>query len=75
MPKLKERKINWEASPPDGCVFIDICEGVEGPSVYIGDCDTGYRVAGPKPWGGGTTSRRFTAKVEDLKRAIESYGK
>lgn len=72
MAKRKAREINWEAPPPDGCVFIDIVEGVEGPSVSIGDNHTGYRVAGPKPWGGGTTSRRFTAKLDDLKRAIES---
>lgn len=75
MPKQKTQRIDWEKAPPAGSVFIDICEGVEGPSVYICDSDTGYRVAGPKPWGGGTTSRRFTAKVEDIKRALESYGK
>ena len=73
MAKRKPREIDWEAPPPAGCVFIDICEGVEGPSVYIGDNDTGSRVAGPKPWGGGTTSRRFTAKVADLRAALEGY--
>lgn len=74
MPKPRMRAIDWERPPPDGCVFIDICEGVEGPSVSIGDNNTALRVAGPKPWGGGTRSRRFTAKLDDLKRAIESYG-
>jgi hypothetical protein len=48
-------------------VFVDICEGVEGPSVYIND----YRVAGPKPWGGGKISRRFTARIESLKTATD----
>jgi hypothetical protein len=31
-------------------VSILVVNGVEGPSVYIND----YRVAGPKPWGGGS---------------------
>jgi hypothetical protein len=70
---MKEPKIDWEAPPPKGCVFIDICEGVEGPSVSIGDNDTGVRVAGPKPWGGGTTSRRFVAEVRQLRAALEGY--
>lgn len=68
----REPEINLDAPPPAGCVFIDIVEGVEGPSVSIGDNHTGYRVAGPKPWGGGKTLRRFTATLEDIKRAIES---
>lgn len=72
MGKKRETGINFEAPPPAGYVFIDIVEGCEGPSVSIGDNNTGYRVAGPKPWGGGTTSRRFTAKLDDIKRAIEN---
>jgi len=73
MPKRKEQVVNWESPPPAGCVFIDIVEGCEGPSVSIGDNDSGMRVAGPKPWGGGQTSRRFTAKVADLKAALKGY--
>lgn len=73
MPKTRKQPINWEAPPPEGCVFIDIVEGVEGPCVCIGDDSTSLRVAGPKPWGGGRTSRRFTATLENLKAAIESY--
>lgn len=68
-----KREIDWGKPPHEGCVFIDICEGVEGPSVSIGDNNGGYRVAGPKPWGGGQTSRRFTASIEDLKEAIRMY--
>lgn len=70
----KPQRIAWEAAPQEGCVFIDICEGVAGPSVCIGDQDSSIRVAGPKPWGGGTTSRRFTASLADLKAALEVYG-
>lgn len=65
MPRKQE--IDWNRPPPPGCVFVDICEGVEGPSVYIND----YRVAGPKPWGGGKISRRFTARIESLKTATD----
>ena len=46
-------------------VTILVCEGVEGPSVYINDC----RVAGPKPWGGATAMREFKATSESMKRA------
>lgn len=69
----RKPKVDFEAPPPKGHVFIDIVEGVEGPCVCIGDNSTGVRVAGPKPWGGGRTSRRFTASLENLKAAIEGY--
>lgn len=75
MPKAKLKEIDWGKPPPKGYVFIDICEGVEGPSVSIGDEATSLRVGGPKQWGGGTTSRRFTARISDLREALEAYGK
>lgn len=75
MGKKRETGIDFDAPPPAGHVFIDIVEGCEGPSVYICDNSTGYRVAGPKPWGGGATSRRFTANLDDLKRALESHAR
>ncbi len=63
---------DWESPPPEGYVFIDVCEGCEGPSLYVGDQDGQLRVAGPKPWGGGRTSYRFTVSLEQLKAAIEA---
>lgn len=56
-----------------GYVYVEVVAGVEGPSLYIGDDDTGERIAGPKPWGGGRTLHRFEVKVEDLEKAIHSY--
>lgn len=72
MPK-KKREFDWERPPAEGCVFIDIVEGCCGPSVSIGDESSGMRVAGPKPWGGGTTSKRFTARIADLRDALKPY--
>lgn len=43
-----------------------LSEGVEGPSVYLND----FRIAGPKPWGGGKTLARWTVSKADLLKAI-----
>lgn len=48
-------------------VIIEIVKGVEGDCLVIND----RRVAGPKPWGGGTVTKTFTAEVEEIKEAIE----
>lgn len=32
----------------------------------------GYRIAGNKPWGGGTTVREFKVSEEDLSTALEN---
>lgn len=53
-------------------VSIEIVKGVEGDCLTI--CDqsgSGKRVAGPKPWGGGTTVKKFLVDVDDLLKAIE----
>lgn len=39
-----------------------VVDGVEGPSLYIDD----YRVAGPKPWGGGQILYEFKFDDADL---------
>lgn len=44
-----------------------------GKALYLGDKNTSYRIAGPKPWGGGTTVHTFKVNVEELKRAINDY--
>lgn len=41
---------------------ILVMRGPEGPSLYLDD----YRVAGPKPWGGGTVLHEFTFTDKDL---------
>lgn len=48
---------------------IDIIKGVEGNSVCINE----YRVAGPKPWGGGEIVESWKVNVDDILRAIGRY--
>lgn len=47
-------------------VRIEIVNGCEGKAVYIND----YRVAGSKPWGGGTVERSWIANKDDILRAL-----
>lgn len=56
-----------------GHVLVEIVQGVEGPSLSIGDNDTGERVAGPKPWGGGHTIHCFQVAAKDLIRLAKEY--
>ncbi len=56
-----------------GHVLVEVVEGVEGPSLSIGDNDTGERVAGPKPWGGGRTIHCFQVSANDLIRLAKEY--
>ncbi|BCD88016.1 hypothetical protein PSm6_44230 [Pseudomonas solani] len=51
-----------------GTAIVEVVNGVEGPSLYIGNEDGGYRLAGPKPWGGGRTIHKFTVKLDELVR-------
>lgn len=44
-----------------------LVDGVEGPSVYLDD----HRIAGPKPWGGGTVVREWTVTERDLRAALK----
>ena len=52
--------------------IVEVVNGVEGPSLYIGDEDGGYRLAGPKPWGGGRTIHKFTVNLDELIREATS---
>ncbi|SUW10771.1 Uncharacterised protein [Bordetella bronchiseptica] len=56
-----------------GTALIEVVNGPEGPSLYIGDNNGGYRLAGPKPWGGGKTVFRFVVKVDELTREAAGY--
>lgn len=51
-------------------VKIDLIEGVDGYCLTIDD----YRVAGPKPWAGGTTKETWMAEKKDLLAAIDTDG-
>ena len=57
----------------EGHVLVEVVSGAEGPSLSIGDFDTGYLVAGPKPWGGGRTIHKFQVKAADLIRLANEY--
>jgi hypothetical protein len=50
-----------------GTVKLVLCQGVEGQCIYLND----YRIAGPKPWGGGRTLHTWVVSVDDLTRAID----
>lgn len=43
-----------------------VVAGVEGPALYLND----FRVAGPKPWGGGKTLFSFQATTLDIQTAL-----
>ena len=46
---------------------LEIVEGPEGLCVTLND----YRIAGPKPWGGGKVIKSFTVANDDLERATQ----
>lgn len=41
-------------------------KGVEGNSVYLND----HRIAGPKPWGGGTVLKEWEVDSKDIEQAL-----
>jgi hypothetical protein len=50
----------------DASVEVLLIDGVEGPSVYVNN----YRIAGPKPWGGGEVIHEFKTTRAEIKRAL-----
>jgi hypothetical protein len=47
-------------------ICIDEVKGCEGNCITMND----YRVAGPKPWGGGIVVKNWVASVDDVIRAL-----
>ena len=47
-------------------INIEIIAGVEGPCVSIND----YRVAGPKPWGGGKVTKTWITTPSNILQAF-----
>jgi hypothetical protein len=47
-------------------ISILFMKGVEGNSFYLNDT----RIAGPKPWGGGTIIQEKFCSLDDLRRAL-----
>ena len=69
MPKAK-------APPPTlkpGHALFEVIDGAAGPSLYVGDFDGGHRLAGPKPWGGGSTAHRFQVNITELRRELDAF--
>jgi hypothetical protein len=46
---------------------LELVRGVEGDSIYL----NGYRIAGPKPWGGGPVAAQWVVTDEDLNTAVK----
>jgi hypothetical protein len=59
--------------PRAGYVFIETVSGPEGLCLCIGDDNGGYRLAGPKPWGGGTVVKRFSVNIKELEKQLKLY--
>lgn len=45
---------------------LEMVEGVQGPALYLEN----YRIAGPKPWGGGKTVRSWKVRRQDIDEAL-----
>lgn len=50
---------------------LELIAGVEGDSVYLND----YRIAGPKPWGGGRLKKKWKVRLEDIETVIKRASK
>lgn len=47
-------------------VNVEVISGVEGPCLSINE----YRVAGPKPWGGGQVTKSWVTSRRDILAAF-----
>ena len=56
-------------SEPKPCLRLQIVSGVEGSCAYLGD----YRIAGPKPWGGGHVTHDWRVDPDDIEHAIAAW--
>lgn len=52
-------------------IKIEVVSGAEGPSLQIVDENGGYRLAGPKPWGGGSVIHSFEVDPVVLMREVK----
>ncbi|MCW3675431.1 MULTISPECIES: hypothetical protein [Burkholderia] len=56
-------------------VFIEVIAGRTGHCLSIGDDSGGYRLAGPKPYGGGNVVHRFEVDPDELRRELNNLTK
>lgn len=47
---------------------IEVIQGIEGPCLSV----NGYRVAGPKPWGGGTVVMIWKVDAERIRDRMKT---
>lgn len=59
--------------PNKKTLIIDVTNGVEGPCLCIGNGETGFRLAGPKPWGGGQAIHKFVVGPAELLKQLRRY--
>lgn len=48
-------------------IRFEVVTGSDGPSLYANS----YRIAGPKPWGGGKIVYRFKVSHQELARLLD----
>jgi hypothetical protein len=52
--------------PRSGEFALKLCSGPTGESVYLND----YRIAGPKPYGGGRVTKQWVVHPKDIANAV-----
>jgi len=57
----------------DTKIKMEVIGGAEGPCLCIMDDDGGYRLAGPKAWGGGTVLYSFEVCPKELMKELLIY--
>ena len=56
----------------DECVIFEVIAGREGACLAVGiGEDADYRLAGPKPWGGGKVVHKWTVPLDELLRLLD----
>lgn len=60
-------------APKPGHVFIEVGTGVAGPHLSVGDHQTSFRLAGPKPWGGSRTIHQFQVDIAELRAQLDEF--
>ena len=53
-------------------VIFEVISGHAGPCLSIGDGDSGHRLSGPKPLGGGSVIHSFEVCADELQRELNS---
>lgn len=56
-----------KASKASKASTLKLIQGVEGNSLYLND----YRIAGPKPWGGGQVLKTWDVDPADIRKALK----